>query len=96
MELTRELTQEDRAFDWTGFVRLHLEFLQGVACYKLRLPRGEETLDQWMDDLKGPLIRLNSLFALMAQSRGSQEAKILGGMTQEVLEEVCRRSCGCV
>lgn len=92
-DLARELTQEDRSFDWTGFVRLQLEFLQGVACYAMKLPRGEEMLQQWMQGLKGPLLRLDSLFAWSAQSRGSRESEILGSMTKEVLEQICRRRC---
>ena len=92
MDLTRELTQEDRSFDWTGFVRLQLEFLQGVACYEAKLPRGEETMREWMEELKGPLLRLDSLFACTAQSRGSRESEILGSMTKEVLEQICRKS----
>ena len=90
LDLTRELTQEDRSFDWTGFVRLQLEFLQGVACYELQLPRGEERLAEWMAELKGPLLRLDALFAHTAQSRGSRESEILGSMTKEVLEQICR------
>ena len=91
MDLTKELTQEDRSFDWTGFVRLQLEFLQGVACYEMKLPRGEETIREWMEELKGPLLRLDSLFACTAQSWGSRESEILGSMTKEVLEQICRR-----
>ena len=90
LDLTRELTQEDRSFDWTGFVRLQLEFLQGVACYEMQLPRGEERLAEWMAELKGPLLRLDALFAHTAQSRGSRESEILGSMTKEVLEQICR------
>ena len=74
----------------TGFVRLQLEFLQGVACYEMQLPRGEERLAEWMAELKGPLLRLDALFAHTAQSRGSRESEILGSMTKEVLEQICR------
>lgn len=90
--IARQLTAEERSYDWSVFVIHVLQFLEGVLYYVSELDGGDSIATMWMRDFKRPLLFSFSLYTFINQSKAkTRESDSICSMVRDLLEQYCRR-----
>ncbi len=89
--MSRQLTAEERSYDWSVFVIHFLQFLEGVLYYMNELEEGGTIAVMWMQDFKRPLLFSYSLYSFINQSKAkTRESDSICSMVRDLLEQYCR------
>lgn len=89
--IVRQLTPEERSYDWSVFVVHVLQLLEGVLYFNNQLEGGYDISVRWMQDFKRPLLFSYSLYSYINQSKAkSRESDSICSMVRDLLEQYCR------